>query len=222
MERYEKALRDEVRIWCRTTPGANEEMYWLPEVQKELSLRGTHSGRQSYPGFANLGNACYVTAVLQCLLHCADSRQALLDLPPTSDADVANDADDDFRGAIGCIAKDCFLGADIPDVGGLKAFFDVYAPTCLMQALVSPRITPSVPTMMLPRRSSTCSRAQACARASSMPCQRTIAKAYCNEVCLTRNKAISTTKGACVTLTCEKFLPMPLPTMRTCLEQLRI
>ena len=132
LERYEKALRAEVQMWCRATPGANEELYSLPEVQKGPSLRGTYCGRQPYPGFANLGNACYVTAVLQCLLHCADSRQVLLDLPASSDADVANDADDDFREAIGCIAKDCFLGADIPDVGGLKAFFDVYAPTCLM------------------------------------------------------------------------------------------
>ena len=50
-----------------------------PVLQKR-SLARVLGGDNAYPGFGNLGNTCYLNAVLQCLLHCSKVRDFLAHL----------------------------------------------------------------------------------------------------------------------------------------------
>ena len=88
-------------------------------------------GEQPYPGFSNLGNICFITAVFQCLLRCADAQAYLAALPVARPGDapavLLNDA-------LRQLTSDCRQGIEAPAVYGQRAFYDVCSPTCLVDA----------------------------------------------------------------------------------------
>ena len=72
-------------------------------------------------------------------MQCADARDALLQLAPAGDVAPAGDARGEFLRALGCVATDVYRGVQPPDLDGERAFFDVHAPTDLVQCFCSAR-----------------------------------------------------------------------------------
>lgn len=106
LERYEAQQQDACRLWCNEHPGANNSSWERLQVQKEACMGGSYCGKQAYPGFANIGNVCYLTSVVQCLIHCPDSRKALLDLPAHDDLESGSSADGEVRKELRRVAEE--------------------------------------------------------------------------------------------------------------------
>ena len=125
-------LRDDLEAWCAATPGANKDPHGAPEIQMTAHIGAIFCGAQAYPGFTNLASICYLTSVVQCLLHCADSRKALLDLTTPGDVPAQGNATEEFCRALRNVARKLFHGEDLGE--GVTAFFDVYSPTELIDS----------------------------------------------------------------------------------------
>ena len=67
----QRELQDDYLQWSQEQqlpPGP------LPRLQSNPSVGLTFKGRSPYPGFSNMGSSCYMSSVLQCLLHCERAR----------------------------------------------------------------------------------------------------------------------------------------------------
>ena len=83
------SLREEHHEWCmRNYPSYSKEERQARFDRGQPAQQKTHP----YPGLANLGNTCYVSAVCQALLHCDAARSWL-----ATGIEAASVADDEAR-----------------------------------------------------------------------------------------------------------------------------
>ena len=53
----------------------------MPEIQLTADRAGHLTGRSPYPGLVKCSNTCYMSALLQCMVHCGPLREHLLNIP---------------------------------------------------------------------------------------------------------------------------------------------
>ena len=77
LKHRQTVMRAQYRDWCMAhnqQPRAE-----VPTLQMHASQGRTWAGQSPYPGFINLGNTCWMNAVLQCVFHCHAFRRTLHD-----------------------------------------------------------------------------------------------------------------------------------------------
>ena len=79
----------------------------LSALELQLLAGEECCGRNPYPGLSNLGNACYLNAVLQALMHCGPARSELLRLA-SHPADVGR-LSEQLCTAVGYVVGDCWI-----------------------------------------------------------------------------------------------------------------
>jgi hypothetical protein len=119
------------RDWVRLHPLAQGQEEW-PQLQL------AKGGRYPYPGLANVGNTCYLGAVLQCLLHCGHVRRHLSSML----SDGQTEGTRAFRDELVRLFAECYLGSSID--GSCKlAKFDVLSPHAFVDAFLHVRVLSS-------------------------------------------------------------------------------
>jgi hypothetical protein len=113
---------------CQRLPANWQER---PEPQFQVGK----GGRYPYPGLSNLGNTCYVSAVLYCLLHCEPARVYL--------RSMASDGQDEttraFREQLGRLVVECCLGSSVEDCS-TPVQIDVFSPHASMDIFLKTRV----------------------------------------------------------------------------------
>ena len=120
---FQEVLEQKIQAhteWCKHRWPDEYDSRRLPEAQ----------GAQPYPGLVNLGNTCYLGAVLQCLLHCDPCRAHLLALLPTEEAGEIAAA---FCRELQSLTQHLVLGVEVPHTQ-LTMKFDVYSPHAFLDA----------------------------------------------------------------------------------------
>ena len=132
LKHFERTLQTAHVDWCSSNRPRVAQPGRGPEVQRAPGVGATFAGQYAFPGLANLGSTCYLSSVLQCLLHCGATRGRLL-------AYEAN-ADDSpvcaFRAELGRLARACVSGVAVDGVAQ-PAQFDVLSPHELLDAIWS-------------------------------------------------------------------------------------
>ena len=111
-------MRSEYRSWCMAHN--QEPRPESPSLQLHRLQGQTMVGQSPYPGFINLGNTCWMNAVLQCVFHCHAFRQTLHDQENGSEeSGVAN---------IARLLRDYSHGVPISQLATSGAKADILAP----------------------------------------------------------------------------------------------
>jgi hypothetical protein len=114
--------------WCALRLGPRRG----PQLQRRSGPGTSLQGRREYPGFSNLGNTCFLNAIVQCLLHCAGPRHHLLVLAPG----LVDSPDRDLRTALRQVAEECVGGLPLEGLGK-SAKFDVYSASNLVDTFIA-------------------------------------------------------------------------------------
>ena len=120
LKQRQTVMRTEYREWCMAHN--QEPRPELPSLQccRNGAQGQTWVGQSPYPGFINLGNTCWMNAVLQCVFHCHAFRQSL--------HDQENGSQESCVAQVTQLLRDYSDGSPISQLANSRAKADILAP----------------------------------------------------------------------------------------------
>jgi hypothetical protein len=118
LKQRQTVMRTEYREWCMAHN--QEPRPELPSLQMHTAQGQTWVGQSPYPGFINLGNTCWMNAVLQCVFHCHAFRQSL--------HDQENGSQESCVAHVTQLLRDYSDGSPISQLATSRAKADILAP----------------------------------------------------------------------------------------------
>ena len=124
MKAFETSTLAGYETWCQRRGQEPREHTALQKTMVPGNREGEFFGASPYPWLTNVGNSCYMSTVIQCLLHCATPREYLLQLP----------ADTPLRFELGQLTRHYVRGVTMEGTQA-PAKFDVIVPHALVDIL---------------------------------------------------------------------------------------
>jgi ubiquitin C-terminal hydrolase len=125
--RHQEIHCEDHRKWVRNCLSPE----WQEGPEPKISSKGCSN---PYPGLCNLGNTCYINAVLQSLLHCGSARRYLMNMTNALQEKTTND----LRRELSTLVRTCFLGQSSDD-GDKPMAFDTFSPHAFLDMFINGR-----------------------------------------------------------------------------------